>query len=405
MLAGGREGDTTRYDVRQFLQEAPADLLRAFLASIGLGDNIDWSTAEQSLTQDVFTAIGDAPEKAHRQVHSAFRLIHKLADEDGVATILAEIRRRHSGRKTLSAFEQHLTPTGRAFWTYLNEPEIFAVCYRFRSADMIRRWHRVCARPARPFAPMKDSTVRLQDDLRGYYQEYQGRGHDCVVQTYPRDSRRYWFACLQDYAEEVLLCDEHHQFHLNNLEMAFEIIFIYDDDAGTLAIATDGDLQHVMDLQCIFGRAVFGEELTGAVTGEEFRIQRLLDRRYPLPLLPEDRVESVSVQSIGITFLGQRGSGIRVNAVRNGDSQRVYEMLDKVLSGFNVPPDLVTVTQVELCFTLRPEDGIQQKPRVVRLTPRSCNCTRSPWEEEIRQLLRRWGIYDTSSCDNTAAGD
>ncbi len=142
----------------------------------------------------------------------------------------------------------------------------------------------------------------MKGDLHAYYPECQGRGHGCNVSVFPRDSRTYWFAHVQDYAKEVLVYDGQHQLHCEAMELAFEIIFIYDHDEGTLAIATDGDLEHIRELQRLFGRAVLNEEIPYNSTREQFHIQRLLNWNYPLPLLPEDTVADAN----GFTVLPHR---------------------------------------------------------------------------------------------------
>ena len=393
-----------RYDLKRFLGEAPADLLQQYLVAHGIDGNIDWSAPKSDWAQYVFTAISNASPEVHRQIHCAFKGIHQLADAEGIGTILTEMRRRQVGRNAITALEQYTTPLGQAFWSYLNHPDIFAVARLFRSADLTQRWQRSCVPPVTPL-PQDEAIQRLQSDLRAYYKENQDRGEGCEIWVHPRDSRCYWFACLQDYADEVLLCDDHHQLHAETLELAFTIVFIFDQQAGTLAITTKGDYEHVRDLQRLFGRAVFNEDIHGDMADEVYHLQRLLDRRYPLSLYPEDSVAAVHVQSIGIEFLGQRRRSVTVDVGSNGTAGGVHDMIESVSSGFQVPRDLLTVTQVSLYVTFRPVDGHQPKPQLIHLTPQYCSCTEGPFGKEIRNLLQRWGLYDSSSCNHPAPGD
>ncbi|HEX2950997.1 MAG TPA: hypothetical protein VHV83_15745 [Armatimonadota bacterium] len=390
-----------RYNARHFIQSAPKDLLQVYLSNFGLTDSIDWSVTLQAINHTVFSMINRAPGETHRQIHRDFRLINQLANEEGIAMIRAEIHRRHMDEQVLPTLERYTSSVGQAFWAFLQEPQIFDYAYHFGIADMVKRWHRVCVRDADPLTSPEQSLERLHTALCSYFQECQGRGYGCLISIYPRDSRCYWFAYLQDYAKEVLLCDTQHQIGSEVVELAFQIIFVYDHETGTLAIAMDSDIKHLMDLQCLFGRVVLDKELIGNGLGELYLIQRFLDRHYPLPVYPEDRIASVTVQSIGIEFLGHRRSGFVVSAARDGNHHRVYDLLDSALSGFSMPRELITVSHVELYLTFRPEGGFTPKPRVVRITPRSCGSTRSPWDNEFRQLLIRWEIYDASSCHNT----
>lgn len=394
-----------RYDARRFLRAVPTDLLQQYLSQVDIADHIDWTAPPDVVANLVFDAIERAPEDVHRKVHCTFGMIHRLSSEEGIVMVRDEIHRRHLGNDIFTALEHYTTPSGQAFWTYLHHPEVFSFAYHFGMADVITRWHRVCVRASTPLAPEEVSIRRLEDDLRAYYQECQGRGHGCQISMFPRDTRCYWFAFVQDYAKEVLVYDEQHQLRCETLELAFDIIFIYDHQEGTLAITTDGDVEHLTELQRLFGRAVLDAEILDNRSREQFHIQRLLNRNYPLPLLPEDTVASVDVQSLKLEFLGQRQSGIMVTAGRDARGQRVYDHLEKALVGFQLPRDLITVKQVELYLTFRPEGGLQPEPRIIRITPRHCGCTLGPWDDELRALLRRWGLYDGSSCDDSAADD
>jgi hypothetical protein len=394
-----------RYDAKQFLRDVPTALLQQYLSEVDIAGHVDWTAPVSVILNQVFEAVEAAPEALHRQIHNAFRMIHRLAIEEGIAMIRDEIRRRQLGEETFTALEQYRTPTGQAFWTFLHLPEVFSFAYHFGIADMVQRWHRICIRTSKPLASEDESSRRLADDLCAYYQEFQGRGHGCDVTVFQRDSRRYWFAYVQDYAKELMVYDEQHQLHAEVLELAFDIIFVYDHQAGTLAISTDGDLEHVKELQCLFGRAVLNEEIPNNSAKEHYHLQRFLDRTISLPLLPTDRVASVDVYSMQLQFLGQRQGGISVIAGRDASWQRVYDNLEKALLGFKLPRDLITVSQVELYVTFRPDGGMQPKSRIVRLTPHHCGCLFGPWDDEFRELLRRWGLYDSSSCDTSLTDD
>jgi hypothetical protein len=393
-----------RYDVKRFLREAPTDLLREFLATQDLEGHLDWSAPRQQLVHDIFSAIASAPVALYRHIHCTFRAVHQLADADGANTLAAEMDRRRVGRKTIESFTEYPTPLGQAFWAYLHHPDLFAVSRLFRSADLLPRWHRSCVPPATPLPP-EEATRRLRDDLRAYYKENQDRGYGGEVQRHPRDTRCYWFACLQDYPKEVRLYDDDRQLQTATLELGFAIIFVYDQQAGTLAIACKGNLEHTLDLQRLFGRAVLNVELPRDGAGEVYHLQRLLDPALPLPLTPEDQVEAVHVQYIGIEFLGQRRRSITVNTGSSGETDGVHEMIDRVVSGFHVPRDLLTVTQIGLHLTVRASAGRPPVSQVIHLTPQYCSCTEGPLGEDLRQLLRRWGIYDRADCDPAAPSD
>jgi len=379
--------------MHDFLRLAPRALLQQYLTALGIGEPITWDAPDAEVLQEVFTAIERASDDVCRRLHSSFRQIYQLADEVGMATLQEEAARRDTTGHISDQLSRWPTSIGKAFWAYLNANDVFAVAARFHRADIQTRWHRTGGLPRMHPAMDKAVIARLTEDLTAYYQECQGRGYGCVVFTYPRDARHYWFFYPQDYAEEVFLFNEQHQAVNELVEMAFEIIFVYDAEDGTLAIATSGDFKHVADLERLFGRAVLDTEIRESPK-EHYRIQCFLDRDYTLPLFPEDVVESVHVRRIGIEFLGHMHREIILMATDAEEVQGIiYEMLDKVLAGFHMPRDLVTVTRVELAMRCRPAEGKHPCTHIIRLTPRACSVTHGPLDDEFRQLLCRWDIY------------
>jgi hypothetical protein len=393
-----------RYDLRRFLQYAPVDLVQQYLMRLGIDAGLEDTVSSPATVQCLFAAISQTPRALHCQIHSFFRAVYQLADVEGINTIRTEMRRRKLGRKAMAGLEHYPSLLGQALWTCLQHPDICAGVRLFRTADRIARWHRSCV-PSVPPLPQHEAIQRLQDDLRAYYKENQDRGEGCAICVYLRDARCYWFARVQDYADEVLLFDDCQHLYTEPLELAFEIIFVHDQQAGTLAIACKGDLEHVNDLCRLFGRAVLNTEMPTNGPQEVYHLQRLLDRKHQMPIGPDDPISAVQVQYVGIEFLGQRRRGVVLHTGNTSSMGGVHEMIDSVLVGFRIPRDLMTVTQVGLQFMFRARDGQQPAPQLIQLTPQFCSCTEGVLSDDIRQLLRRWGLYDRIHCDHPPAGD
>jgi hypothetical protein len=119
----------------------------------------------------------------------------------------------------------------------------------------------------------------------------------------------------------------------------------------------------------------------------------LLSRHFPLPLEPEDGVDSVRVKSLTMSLVGVGQRRILVEADSEANAQAVYDLLDDVLAGERLSSDLLYVTSAKLQLAFRPAGDSQRTTLTFAVGyPNSCSLKHEPKHDIARQLLKRWGI-------------
>lgn len=272
----------------------------------------------------------------------------------------------------------------------------------FHRADNLpgRSWRKRSHLPSIEAATDKESCKRLEDAISAYYRRKEGRGHACKVDHWRRDNRLYWFAHPEDYPEGRLIYDERHELRSETQRPAFEVIFVYCQEEGSLDLFVHGDKNTVTDLQRIFGRAILEVELEDPeATGAVYELLGLLDRRFPLPLEPEDGVEEARVRRLRLRIMeSQQGSRNRMRRITleagaRDDREAVYDLLDDVLASERIPRELLMVQHVGLQLVFRPDAKGRRRTLSFDLShPDSCSLKYDPSHLVAKGLLKRWGL-------------
>ncbi len=73
----------------------------------------------------------------------------------------------------------------------------------------------------------------LAEQIREYFRHVEGRGNNCVVETYRRGNLDYFFAYPEDYSQPSLEWVEG-EFAPRPHNPSFEVIFVYSQHEGAL---------------------------------------------------------------------------------------------------------------------------------------------------------------------------
>jgi hypothetical protein len=134
----------------------------------------------------------------------------------------------------------------------------------------------------------------------------QGRGENCKVDCYNRNDLDYFFAYPEDYAQASVE-RVGKEFKRRPHHPAFEIIFVYSQNDGTLDIYLTGDRKPVPDLQAIFADTILKAEL-----GPDKKDERVYDlnpmgaRRFQFVYGPESGIADVAVKKLRLTVHGKK---------------------------------------------------------------------------------------------------
>jgi hypothetical protein len=403
-----------QYSPKSVLRHVPNSLLRQYLTQKGVGADLPWKHLAENNIEPIYRAIEAAEERVRRVVDWDFQCICELSDEGGVKTLVDEASdAHHDGGLDLSGkVKEAANKLAFAFWVFLEYPKVFEVASQFHRADNLpgRSWRKRADLPSVEAATDKESCGRLEGAITAYYGPKEGRGHACKADHWRREDRLYWFAHPEDYPEGRLIYDEQHELKSETQRPAFDVIFVYCHEEGSLDLYVEGEKGTVLDLQRIFGRAILGVELPDPeAIGVVYELQGLLDRGFPLPLEPEDGVEEVRVRRLRLKIMESESGNrnrlrrITLEARAKDDRAAVYDLLDDVLAGERIPREVLSVQHVGLQLVFRPDDRARRRTLSFDVShPDSCSLKYQPMHLVAKGLLKRWGLDVSGRAENSA---
>jgi hypothetical protein len=387
-------------------------LLKRYLAEDGLGLSIQWNALPEKMTDDIHRVIEAAPERKRSGVDRDFREIQDLADEGGAKALVAEgLDRHHNDGKgvdpapTLAAVKR---PLHFAFLAFLDHRDVFDVASDLHRADGISRtrWRGRSDVGAYAADVSKPAAARLEKRISEHYLLKEGRGQHCHVDHWKRDGRLYWFAYPEDHGQAPLGYDEDHQLLPRPHQPAFDLIFVFCQQDGSLDISVKGDKQTLHDLQRIFAEVILRVKLWAPDTEPvKYELDALMDRHCPLPLEPEDGVEEVRIRRLRLRVMRIHDRKITLEANSLTDPRAVYDMLDDLLENSRTAEDMLRLTGVGMQLVFRPnERGTKRTLAFDVGYPNACSLKYAdPRHEVAPNLLQRWGIHVSARAQNSPA--
>jgi hypothetical protein len=237
----------------------------------------------------------------------------------------------------------------------------------------------------------------LGEALTSYYGPVQMRGRCCKVVHYRRQGgAEYFFAYLDDYPDKHIVFDgESDQPIIRSDRYAFENVFVYNADDGSLEVFAQGGKKVWEPLQCAFCKAVLGRSVAPAdPLRPTFMLDHLLAPNSPLPLEATDGVEEAKITRMRIVPRGSSGY-IEIKADPKGSRDDIYRKLERWIRSENVTADGVRVASAS--FSLKfAHEGPGRAPTLAFdvSVPNSSNLKSKPDEHRVigDRCLKRWGV-------------
>jgi hypothetical protein len=322
-----------QYSPKTFLRQVPNHLLKEFFDRKLQLRRIEWLSLGETEIGLVYDAWQILPPNERQEVEGAFQSIHEMACEAGVRVLVEE--GQFHGINLAAELDILDGYYHKAMYAYLRHEGIFRVALYFISADSLpsRSWLRQKGLPQKTPANSVEAVRSLADGLSEFYRETQGRGHRCTVETYLRGGRQhYFFAYPDDYTDTFIGHDDQGQLIKRPQKRAFENVFVYAPQQGTLDLYAQGDRGMKARLVYIFATSILNENPPPEQPGAHpFELNGLRGREFAFPTDPEDGIEEVRVMRMRLS-IGNRKRRIILEADPQGGRQGIYDMMEEYIN-------------------------------------------------------------------------
>ena len=397
---------TRHYTTRDFFRQMPNRLLARYFAAHGILAGLDFAALSETRTEPLFAAWLELPEGQRNAMDAELLEISEMSSEKGFRAILdeAEWQLREAPEahtelvEKLAALVNHYE---RAMVTFLDHSQFWRGATYFFHADNLSYWRKRKGFPHQPASVHEDGRQALADSIRNYFHRTEGRGTNCVVETFRRGERDYFFAYPEDYSQQSVEW-VNGEFARRPHTPAFEVIYVYSQTDGTLDLNFRGSYKAVEPLQGMFATAILNLPVLPTDPEDErvYDLNPLRERGFQFVYDEASGIERVALKKIRLSSKVVRGDRITLEVDAAARADAIYGLLDRV----SAPLRLRTynVTQVELAALVATKQGEKPKSVTVRITyPNSCSLKYDDMDLRLHQMLVDSGIEPREPTEGT----
>jgi hypothetical protein len=398
------------YSTKVFLRQMPNALLARYFQARGLFSDLDFSAIKETRPDELLAAWFCLPDSQRNEMDAEFQDIFELSSEKGFRAIIDEAESNLANEPqartgfvaNLAALANHFE---RAMVTFLDYRQFWKGATRFYHADTLPYWRKRKNLPHQPAAVDDTSLRELASLIRNYFHHTEGRGNNCVVESFRRGELDYFFAYPEDYSQHSIEW-VNGEFGRRPHNPAFEVIYVYSQKEGSLDLNFRGSYKGIEPLQGMFAMAILKlPELPPDPNDERvYDLNPLRQKSFEFVYDAGSGIQDVVVKKLRLSSKVKKGDRITLEADAVGNPDAIYELLDKI--GKCLPLHLYNVTQGELAASVTVDADKPPKTVTIRITyPNSCSLKYDELGLKLRDMLNASGIEPKGPAEATEAAE
>jgi hypothetical protein len=383
----------------------PNRLLARYFHECGLFEDLDIAARGETRTDELFAAWMALPDEVRNPIDAEQQHLFAMSCESGFTGIRDEATWHMqddpgSFKTFLKALADLPNHYHRAMTTFLDHRECWRGATRFYHADNLPYWRKRKNMGHQTATVDGESIKALADGIRTYFHRTEGRGNNCVVEPFRRGELDYFFAYPEDYSQQSIEWVEG-RFRERPHNPAFEVVYVYSQNDGTLDLNFRGGAKAFEPLQGIFSTTILKlDELPPDPTDTRvYDLSPLVRRGFRFVYEAGSGIEYVAIRNLRLSSRVRRGDRITVEADPLGNPDAIYGLLEQI--GKSTPLHLYDVTQVEIIASVVVERSRRPKRIPIRLThPNSCSLKYDDIGILLRVMLAASGIEPKDMVDS-----
>jgi hypothetical protein len=389
------------YSTKDFFRQVPNALLARYFQKRQLFSNLDFSAIKETRPEELFSAWLCLADHQRNEMESEFRGIFELSCEKGFRAIIDEAE-WHLQADHLKSIVEKLAGMAnhfeRSMITFLDHNEFWRNATRFYHADTLPYWRKRKNMQHQRASVDEASLHELAKQIRSYFHSVEGRGNNCVVEALRRGELDYFFAYPEDYSQQSIEW-VNGEFDRRPHNPAFEVIYVYSQDEGSLDLNFRGSYKAIEPLQDMFARAILKlpELPPNPKDTRVYNLNPLLQQSFDFSYEPGSGIQSVALRKLRLSSTVTKGDRITLEADPAENGQAIYKLLEQIKS--STPLHLYSVTQVELAVVVSDAEK-PAKVVTIRITyPNSCSLKYDELDLKLRDMLSASGIEPKESME------
>jgi hypothetical protein len=378
-----------QYSHRQFFRHIPDAQLASYFKAKNIDLAVNFDTLEKKRIDKIFEAFTQLLENDQATIEADFQGINAMSCEGGIAALIDEAgyHQDDSFTASIAAIEGF---HAKAIWAFLEKPVYWRGASMFLHADNVSGayWKKRNDLPKVPPKVEDFDIENLAKVISRHFHKTEGRGRNCKVEPYRRNKKEYFFAYPEDFGQSGV---EWVSDTLKTLARhpAFEIIFVFCQEEGSLDIYAPKNTKAVPELQKLFASTILGLNTLpdGTIDNKVYDLAPVGDADFEFKIEPEMGIASAVVTSLRLTLKHGAKRRVILEADTKNNENAVFDLLGEL------KPPAYHITQLGVKVTFEAIPGVRSKTKAFKITyPNSCALNHDGYDLKIRSMLAASGL-------------
>lgn len=339
-------------------------------------------------------------EEKREVMQATLQEIFHLSSDDGMKSLSTELRAARPD--SLVEFNRMSNRLDQAMWAWLYHRDIFDHASLFATADRLshgRSWKRWRISQPTEFVITAEKKHAFEQHLASWYFTREMRGRHCRIHHVRRQGGiHYFFAYLDDWPNSKMKFAADGQLQASHGRYAFQNVFAYDSQKGTLDIFATPRKATDEALPRMFADALLGiSQVSAARIRRVYRLDHLLSPQFEFQTDPADSIAHVQLTHMRVGHRNARPNGQykELGFGRDQSLAQIRECVRKELVELDADSDLLAVHTVGFRLQFRSRSNARAKSLSFYVTaPNTCDLKEKP--EDLRMVgehcLKLWSI-------------
>jgi len=395
----GAAAMTAHYTLRNFVRQASRVLLSQYLRDRDIGLGFDIDSLKPRDIDPIIEAMNLLHEECRAGLDKDFTTITSLADQAGTQQILQEADFQAARIEDELRMQDGFL--NKSFWTFLHSWPVFEGASRFAMPSLRGRyWKRRLPLAGTRDVDLASKVPVLENALSRYFLHEEGRGKACKIEYHPRPPLHAFHAFPEDFSASPLAWSRA-GLGPHPYRPAFEVVFVYNEDASALDIYFEGGKPTIERLWRLFAEQVFSIGQPLQVERPVYSMERLKADNFLRALRLDGAMIDLRVKRLSFAIFGSPGITVAVEADVSRNPEAIRPVLNRVFangaaSDERYPLSQATVVSARIQALLDRGGCKRPRSRTFDLTQKSCSLKYEGDDLLLRRLLLDLGIDGTA---------
>jgi hypothetical protein len=275
----------------------------------------------------ILEKIKELPDDIREKVEQDLRHIAELSDKKRINILFSALK--EAAAESLPEFKKIGSGHDKAIWALIHYPELFhkavyLTSFHIAPGTFTKFPYKTSNNPDLS----KTATDLLGKKIREYFQNYDGRGKYCIIDTHQFNSKHYIIANPSEHLDVKREYKNGGKLEPTKRQDAFIVVFIFSDTGNAVDIYVNAALEVKRALFSVWAKEIMGLDSVDTKFKPSYKLDSFKTPEHDLQFPANSRVKSIAIYKMYFVPLHDPSKTYEISANISENKKALYEELE-----------------------------------------------------------------------------